>query len=52
MCTYCGAAFASMGTWRMHERTVHLGHKREETAQSKAENLSKSLNFGIKSEGN
>ena len=30
MCNYCGAAFASQGTWRMHERTVHLGHKRDE----------------------
>ena len=25
MCTYCGSAFASVGTWRMHERTMHLG---------------------------
>merc|ERR1712043_18783 len=48
MCTFCGAAFASHGTWRMHERTVHLGHKREEAAQIKAGLLSKSLQFGIK----
>ena len=27
MCNFCGAAFASHGTWRMHERTVQLGHK-------------------------
>ena len=28
MCKYCGATFASTGTARMHERTVHLGHNR------------------------
>ena len=36
MCNYCGAAFASHGTWRMHERTVHLGHKRDESAHNKS----------------
>ena len=28
MCNFCGAAFASQGNWRMHQKTVHLGHKR------------------------
>ena len=36
MCTFCGAAFASHGTWRMHERTVHLGHKRDESSHNKS----------------
>ena len=26
MCSYCGANFSNHGNWRMHERTVHLGH--------------------------
>ena len=43
MCNYCGAAFASHGTWRMHERTVHLGHKRDESAHVKAAELKKSI---------
>ena len=50
MCTFCGAAFASHGTWRMHERTVHLGHKRDESAHVKAAQLSKSLHFAFKDE--
>jgi len=29
MCTFCGSNFASRGTWRMHERTMHLGHSRK-----------------------
>ena len=29
MCKFCGASFASQGTHRMHERMVHLGHKRD-----------------------
>ena len=29
LCKFCGAAFASYGTCRMHERMVHLGHKRK-----------------------
>ena len=29
VCSFCGASFASLGTHRMHERTVHLGHKRD-----------------------
>ena len=36
MCNFCGAAFASHGTWRMHERTVHLGHKRDESSHNKS----------------
>ena len=28
LCKHCGAAFASQGTCRMHERTVHFGHSR------------------------
>ena len=34
MCKYCGSTYASMGNWRMHERTVHLGHKREDSHQN------------------
>ena len=50
MCNYCGAAFASHGTWRMHERTVHLGHSRDESAHVKAAQLSKSMDFPFKEE--
>ena len=28
MCKYCGASFANNGNCRMHERSMHLGHKR------------------------
>ena len=28
MCKYCGASFANNGNCRMHERMMHLGHKR------------------------
>ena len=34
MCKFCGASFANQGTCRMHERMVHLGHKRDENKNS------------------
>ena len=37
MCKFCGAAFANMGSHRMHERTVHLGHKRDEKIWRRSE---------------
>ena len=44
MCNYCGARFANNGTCRMHERMVHLGHKRNEIANFKR------MNFAFKDE--
>ena len=38
MCKFCGAAFANMGSHRMHERTVHLGHKRDEKSKNNQNN--------------
>ena len=38
MCKFCGIAFASHGNHRMHERTVHLGHKRSQDSSNVVEN--------------
>ena len=35
ICKFCGAAFSSVGNHGMHERTVHMGHKRDEKSNKK-----------------
>ena len=42
MCNFCGTSFASYGTFRMHERTRHLGHSRLEAKKEKNEKNIKS----------
>ena len=36
ICSFCGIGFVNHSNRRMHERTVHLGHQRDESAHNKS----------------